>query len=215
LGSAIAVPHFRPILMQHFSDFPPSWPPPGIVRDYLASNSVLNPPQAIISFRFICKLRLMSVSQSRKNCPHRNEGLCWLARALDGAPDRRNECFQVKKSPDACRRSSNAIQQSPRTSASDLSNLYATLSATQMILELVPETVQSATNAIECDRSNSKAYVRRAAVCSESKALQEAFNDFEIASRMQPGEVYLHDRLETTRRRLPESGRSPVRHPAA
>jgi serine/threonine-protein phosphatase 5 len=118
-----------------------------------------------------------------------------------------NGHFRLKKYADAYRCCTTAIQKCPRTMASELSNLYATLSATELIPDKPAEAIQSATSAIELDRSNYKAYVRRAAPYSEMMQLQEALDDFEAVTRLQPGEPYLCERTETGRRRLLESGR--------
>jgi serine/threonine-protein phosphatase 5 len=118
-----------------------------------------------------------------------------------------NEYFRLQQYQDACRCYTSAIQKCPLTNTNEVSNLYDILSATQLILKRVPEAIQSATQAIEFDRSNYKGYVRRAAAYSESMAFQEAFDDFQVAAKLQPNEAYLRDQLERARRRLIESGR--------
>jgi hypothetical protein len=61
------------------------------------------------------------------------------------------EYFRLKQYQDACCCHTAAIQACPRANASELSNLCATLTATQLILVRVPEAIESATKAIELD----------------------------------------------------------------
>jgi serine/threonine-protein phosphatase 5 len=113
-----------------------------------------------------------------------------------------NEFFRLKNYEDACRCYLSAIKKCPPSNTPELSNLYVSLSAAQLIRSQIPEAIQSATKAIELDGSNYTGYVRRATAYSESMALQEAFNDFQTAANMNPSEAYLRERLEAARRRL-------------
>jgi tetratricopeptide (TPR) repeat protein len=97
---------------------------------------------------------------------------------------------KLKQYADACRSDSAAIQKCPCFHPSELSTLYCTLSASQLILARVPDAIQSATRAIELDKSNYQGYIGRRDAYSASMALQKAFNDFQTACRMQASGRY-------------------------
>jgi tetratricopeptide (TPR) repeat protein len=133
-----------------------------------------------------------------------------------------NEYFRQKKYFDAYHCYTAAIAKCPQTNTAELSNLYGQLSQTELILEKVPDAIRSATRVIELDRSNYRGYYRRGSAFQQSGTLQEAYEDFEEAARMQPSESYLRNRVDETRKTLKQLGKwedkaadpPPVAHPA-
>jgi hypothetical protein len=99
----------------------------------------------------------------------------------------------------------NAIQKFSRTNVTELSNLYVTLSETEVILFQIPEAILSESTAIDLDITNHKSHMRCATADSESMALLEVFDDFEAAPQIQRGESYLRERMEKARRKLFET----------
>jgi tetratricopeptide (TPR) repeat protein len=117
-----------------------------------------------------------------------------------------NEAFQQTRYWDAQRLFLDAIKKYPETAKSELSQVYAQLSAAELILEKCPQAILSATKAIEYDSSNYTAYVRRGNAYCENMSWQEAYNDYETASQMQPDEQSIKQRLQRAKNALLKLG---------
>ena len=106
-----------------------------------------------------------------------------------------NEHFRKKEyfKAEACYRQ--ALQECPKEDRVQLAIIYSNLSAAQYCVEKSSEAINSATQAIECDPSNVKAYVRRARALVLALDWKGAYNDFLAAAKLDPNNKGLRDQM--------------------
>jgi serine/threonine-protein phosphatase 5 len=122
---------------------------------------------------------------------------------------RGNEAFKRKEYFEAYRLLLLAIQRSGPGASPELAETYLDLSRIEQVLERVREAILSATKGIENNKTNPLGYVRRADAYFESMAWQEAYNDYNTASEMQPTDQHIKDRLQQSKAALDEAAINP------
>lgn len=88
-----------------------------------------------------------------------------------------------------------ALESCPKEDKAQLAIIYSNLSATQIRLEKSSEAINSATQAIELDPSNVKAYVRRASALVMGLDWMGAYKDFLAAAKIDPNNKGLREKL--------------------
>lgn len=113
-----------------------------------------------------------------------------------------NEAFRTKQYFKAETYYSQAIRLCPETEAKALSILYSNLSATELILEKLSESIDHATKALELDPNNLKGYLRRANALEQSLDWKGAYNDYLALAKQQPNEKRWRTKLDFTKNKF-------------
>ena len=113
-----------------------------------------------------------------------------------------NDLFCGEKYFDAYNTYTKAIEICPKENKYLLSQLKTILSATALILEKPLEAINLASEAIELDPKNYKAFIRRGNAYAESLSWEDAYNDYNSASQLEPSIKYFHDRMEYAKKMM-------------
>ena len=124
-----------------------------------------------------------------------------------------NEYLRQKRYMDAYRYFQEALAKCPPTDKAQLSEIYSQLSATELVLEKVMEALQSANNAVENNKNNARAYVRRANAYSATLRWKEAYDDYQTALKLQPDENSFEQRMKFAEAKAREAGSRPPPEP--